>query len=95
MNLTLYVEKENGKTVTLNSIKYYVSTVSEKLGFPFNFHSLRHTHATMLLETGASPKEVQVRLSHSKIAITLDTYVHLSNQKKHQTANLFDRIAKM
>lgn len=87
--------KENGKPVTPNSIKYYASTVTKELGFPFNFHSLRHTHATMLLEAGASAKEVQVRLGHNKIATTLDTYVHLSNKKKHQTANLFDQIAKM
>ncbi|WP_438361114.1 tyrosine-type recombinase/integrase [Limosilactobacillus kribbianus] len=76
-------------------MKYYASTVTEQLGFPFNFHSLRHTHATMLLEAGASAKEVQVRLGHSRISTTLDTYVHLSNKKKYQTANLFDQIAKM
>lgn len=87
--------KENGKPVTPNSMKYYASTVTKELGFPFNFHSLRHTHATMLLEAGASAKEVQVRLGHNKIATTLDTYVHLSNKKKHQTVNLFDQIAKM
>ena len=49
----------------------------------------------MLLEAGTSAKEVQVRLGHNKIATTLDTYVYLSNKKKHQTANLFDQIAKM
>ncbi|MDF9444776.1 tyrosine-type recombinase/integrase, partial [Limosilactobacillus mucosae] len=52
-----------------------------------------HTHATMLLETGASPKEVQVRLGHSRISTTLDTYVHLSDSKKRQTADLFDQVS--
>jgi len=28
----------------------------------FAYHSLRHTHATMLAERGASPKYVQHRL---------------------------------
>lgn len=75
------------------SIKYMSDRIHAKLGFPFNFHSLRHTHATMLLEAGASPKEVQVRLGHSRISTTLDTYVHLSNNKKSQTADLFDQVS--
>lgn len=83
---------ENGKPVTPNQIKYYSDKVQKVLNFPFNFHSLRHTHATMLLEAGAKPKEVQVRLGHSKISTTLDTYVHLSTESKKETANLFDQV---
>lgn len=85
--------KKSGKPITPMSIKYMSDRIHAKLGFPFNFHSLRHTHATMLLEAGASPKEVQVRLGHSRISTTLDTYVHLSNSKKRQTADLFDQVS--
>lgn len=85
---------ENGKPVTPNQIKYYSDMIQRELGFPFNFHSLRHTHATMLLEAGAKPKEVQVRLGHSKISTTLDTYIHLTTQAKKATANLFDNVYK-
>ncbi|MBM7606025.1 integrase [Metabacillus crassostreae] len=42
-----------------------------------SFHSLRHTHATILLKQGAHPKVVQERLGHSSIEITLDTYSHV------------------
>ena len=41
------------------------------------FHSLRHTHATLLLSEGVHPKIVSERLGHSKISITLDTYSHV------------------
>lgn len=87
--------KENGKPITPGSIKYLSSLVSPTLGFPFSFHSLRHTHATLLLEAGATPKEVQVRLGHSKIETTMNTYVHLTDRKKRETAQLFDSIAKL
>jgi integrase len=40
----------------------------------FNFHSLRHFHAAMLIDAGANPKEVQVELGHAGIQITFDLY---------------------
>ena len=35
------------------------------------FHDLRHTMATLLLESDVHPKKVQERLGHSSIAITM------------------------
>ncbi|WP_277815966.1 MULTISPECIES: tyrosine-type recombinase/integrase [Lysinibacillus] len=32
----------------------------------FNYHSLRHTHAPMLIESGQSIKAVQIRIGHSR-----------------------------
>ena len=52
--------KEDGSPVTPNSIKWHVGKVREISGVDFNFHSFRHTHGTMLLENGATIKEVQV-----------------------------------
>lgn len=48
-------------------------------------HGFRHTHATLLLSAGASPKEVQYRLGHAKITTTLDIYVHLTKQDQKET----------
>ena len=41
-------------------------------------HWLRHTWATLALEAGVHPRVVQERLGHSTIAVTLDTYSHVS-----------------
>jgi integrase len=41
------------------------------------FHDLRHTCATLLLSRNVNPKIVSEMLSHSSIAITLDTYSHV------------------
>jgi integrase len=41
------------------------------------FHAFRHMHATMLLETGATPKVTQRQLRHADARVTLDHYAHL------------------
>jgi len=41
------------------------------------FHAFRHMHATILLETGATPKVTQRQLRHADSRVTLDHYAHL------------------
>jgi integrase len=41
------------------------------------FHAFRHMHATILLETGATPKVAQRQLRHADSRVTLDHYAHL------------------
>lgn len=52
-------------------------------------HSLRHTHATMLLDAGASPVEVAHRLGHSSPAVTLSIYSHIVAGRDAENAELF------
>lgn len=58
------------------------SVVCDKDGKPvmdtrYNFHALRHFHASMLIADGANPKEVQVEMGHGSIQVTYDLYGHL------------------
>jgi site-specific recombinase XerD len=50
---------------------------------------LRHTYASLLFEAGASIKEVQERLGHSDIKMTMNIYTHVTNNLKKQTASKF------
>ncbi|WP_270790327.1 tyrosine-type recombinase/integrase [Enterococcus diestrammenae] len=84
--------KENGKPVTPNSIKWYTAVLRKKTGVDFNFHSFRHTHATMLLENGAKPKEIQTRLGHSRLSTTMDTYAHVTKKMKQDTVDIFEQM---
>ncbi|ALA12298.1 site-specific integrase [Paenibacillus larvae] len=84
--------KENGEPVTPASCKWSGRNIRVKLGIDFNFHSLRHTHATLLLEQGAPIKDIQSRLGHSRSGITLDTYSHLTDKMKNETVDIFERL---
>lgn len=69
--------KDDGTFLTPDSSKY-INRVAKANGINFHFHLLRHTHATQLLEGGASIKLVQERLGHARPEITLQTYSHVS-----------------
>ena len=57
-----------------------------------SFHAFRHTHASILLNAGIGYKEIQTRLGHSKISMTMDTYSHLSKDSKKRTVSIFEKV---
>ena len=83
--------KENGERLTNRSIKWGVDQIQNKLDIPFNFHALRHTHATILMESGAKDKAIQKRLGHSRVAVTVDTYSHLTDKTISETVDIFEK----
>ena len=85
---------ENGKYSSTDSFKYPSRIIHYELGFAFDFHSLRHTHATRLIEAGVSPKTVQARLGHENIETTLQTYVHNTKQMEENAVEVFEKITK-
>lgn len=82
--------KENGEFLTTNTFKYASRVINYGLGITFNYHSLRHTHATTLIENGAEIKDVQVRLGHAHIETTYDTYVHHTEKMSHNSVEIFE-----
>jgi len=64
-----------------------------KAGLPkMRFHDLRHTMATVLLESDVHPKKVQERLGHTTIAITMDTYSHVLPSMHQDVARKLDDV---
>ena len=82
---------ENGEFTSSDSFKYCSKTINYTLNINFDFHSLRHTHATRLLENGANIKDVQIRLGHEKIETTLQTYVHNTETMAERSVEVFDQ----
>ena len=48
----------------------------------FSMHVLRHTFATRCIEGGMKPKTLQKILGHSNIGITMNLYVHITEEEK-------------
>lgn len=54
------------------------------------FHGFRHTHASLLLNAGIPYKELQHRLGHSTLSMTMDTYSHLSKESAKKAVSIFE-----
>ncbi|WP_367567766.1 tyrosine-type recombinase/integrase [Lacrimispora sp.] len=52
-----------------------------------SLHSLRHTHASVLLAAGVSIPSVSKRLGHSKVSTTQDTYIHIIKELEEKDNN--------
>ncbi len=72
--------KRNGEMLSTNSIKFMSRVFKKDLGISFKFHNLRHTYATILAESGVSPRYVQEMLGHSKLEFTLRYYTHVTEK---------------
>lgn len=61
----------------------------------FSMHILRHTFATRCIEAGMKPKTLQNILGHSRIGITMDLYVHTTEDEKQKEIELVAEALKI
>ncbi|HEP5108127.1 TPA: site-specific integrase [Streptococcus pyogenes] len=55
-----------------------------------SFHGFRHTHATIMLYAGIEAKDLQYRLGHSNISMTLNTYVYATKEGAKKAVSIFE-----
>lgn len=60
---------------------------------PVSFHTLRHSFATHLIESGTSVRTIQALLGHRSLQTT-ERYTHLAQNYLHQTTSPLDRLRK-
>lgn len=84
--------RENGLRISTGDMRYFNEWSRETFGDGYSFHSLRHTHATMLLEAGESLEMVSKRLGHSNITTTSKTYSHVMKERKDKMVTLLNAI---
>ena len=59
----------------------------------FSMHTLRHTFATRCIEAGMRPKTLQQILGHSSINITMNLYVHVTDEEKTKEMLKFEEYS--
>lgn len=76
--------KQNGKMMTSDSEKFMARIIKNDCGIHFKYHNLRHTYATLLAESGISPRYVQEQLGHAKLEFTLQYYTHVTDEMRQK-----------
>ncbi|MGX7236254.1 site-specific integrase [Enterococcus phoeniculicola] len=68
----------------------WLYNILEKYELPkITLHGFRHTHASLLFESGANLKEVQDRLGHKDVKTTMNIYAHVTPEKMKETGERF------
>ena len=77
--------------VSPGSAYTHMKTLLQHAGLPsIRFHDLRHSYAVAALRSGDDIKTVQENLGHHTAAFTLDTYAHVTEKMRQESARRMD-----
>lgn len=72
--------------------KYYAENAERVIGRRLTLHSLRHTHASLMFEGGASLEAVALRMGHKGTGMLLQIYLHVTKRLREKYNQQFDAI---
>jgi integrase len=82
-----------GTPLNPNHVLEKFKALLQQAGLPdMRFHDLRHSAATILLDTGIHPKIVQEMLGHNQISMTMDIYSHVLPTMQQDTARKLNDV---
>ena len=85
--------REDGSFLHRTVIDHASKVIKRELGHQqFDFHSLRHTHATELREYGVNLKEIQRRLGHKTLEVTVRTYLHATDVMEAESMQIMKQM---
>ncbi|WP_405117720.1 site-specific integrase [Paenibacillus sp. FSL H8-0317] len=94
-DLDLVLCREDGNFMPKSSLFNAFSRILQRCYLPsLPIHSLRHTCAVLLLESGADIKFVQEQLGHGSIQITSDVYAHISDKIQKSNIDRFEKFTE-
>lgn len=89
-----YILSGTNKPVEPRTMQNRFKAVLKECGVRIvNFHLIRHTYATVCIESGFDAKTVSELLGHSSVNITLNRYVHSSMEMKKKCVDRLNLVA--
>lgn len=83
-----------GKPMTYAAVIDLFRRIGKASGVDAHPHLLRHTHATLLLQSGMDAAYVQKRLGHASVQTTINTYVHLTDEDLKRAYQIYNQARK-
>jgi integrase len=85
--------RADGRPIHPDTPSKLMKAFADKAGVPrLRFHDLRHTHATLLLSSGAPDYEVGHRLGHVNPTVTRNIYAHVLPQRADEMGTAFGKL---
>lgn len=76
--------RECGTYISNRTMQHTSSVIRKDIFNNFCFHSLRHTHSSILSGAGMTEKYISERLGHSDTKVTKRVYIHVTDsERKH------------
>lgn len=85
VNVTVYNDAINSIVAEINLMRYDLDQMEK-----FSGHTFRHTFATRCIEAGVKPKVLQSYLGHATLQMTMDLYVHATDDYKDSEMKLLE-----
>ena len=85
--------RENGDLIPLEYVSRTFPKLCEKCGLKrLKLHELRHTNISLLLQNGASMKELQEWAGHSNYNTTANIYAHIREESKNRLSKTIEKV---
>ena len=92
-DLDLVICQPDGSEICPDSFSATFCKMLRKIGKPgLGIHSIRHSHASVLLSKGVSIAAVSKRLGHANISTTLNIYGHSFSRDEVRAAEVIDEV---
>lgn len=91
----LVFTNELGRYISHKMVRKPYKRIVANMGIPdLRFHDLRHSYAVLSIVNGDDIKTVQENLGHHTAAFTLDTYGHVTDTMKEESAKRMDNYLR-
>lgn len=94
----LNVRPEDGTYISPRTMQHVSRVIHGKtssfdyIDINWDFHALRHTHASECIAAGMSPVSVQKRLGHKNLETTYRYYVHETDTQMEESKNILETM---